>query len=489
MFCEYIFEGTGRKNDLDSAPAQQIGIVEPPLVNPVKVDRTFDNNGAVTATQMKLFNSEATTRVPGEFRYAFEEEFRWKSAEPPHALYWESELNAMAWVEHLAHSTNTSFERTNEVRRRIRFMHPSANAGVRLNRAVVWARSTRWGQSQNIPERVISMTGPPDWFRATEMFTNRIVPHIEIVRGQPIYDNTPELKEVTGNHTYQGLGSILYSNVELNTWDWSAKIGLKVTALNWSTDDPAATFSYGVETDISRTTPVVMPAKVGPPQTRPRLRWTGKRFSDGDLVHRGCAFLKGQNGTAWCDYLKQNAARYISLHEEVHPVQPNLVPQEFYLTRPILLAEENIDIAFSLTSDPNTFLRFTGTSLPKLIADPDNPGLFQDRAVRVVHRLHLRLDSHPHRAQSPAAPQRGFLRPLRCDGGGPKGRLRGRVPQCRRCAMPVLCRTGSADRRPIRSRRFQRCRVGEHGERSAANPGLARDPAGRNDEDRPTAVS
>ena len=339
MFTEYVYEGVPRDSDLSLTNGSPISIIEPPLTKPHLVSRTLHPDGTISTSALVLFNEEYTTRIQAEQRYAFEEEHRWKSAVPPFNLFWESELDALGWVERVppTNQANADFERLPEVRRRIRFTHPSNNAGVRLNRRKVWATSTRWGQSQNIPERVITMTGPPDWFRATEMFTSRIVPHIEIIKGQPIYDVSPSVG---------GQGVVYYKDVVEGQWSWTDRIGMGAVVPAGTNGASDSLFTYAVPAGITGLALCVLPAK--PEGNEPRLVWTGTRFTTGDLIHRGCAFWKGSGGTCQCDYARQQSGKFIPRDTQVNNYfYPDSASFDVSLSRAILASEESVEVHFS----------------------------------------------------------------------------------------------------------------------------------------------
>jgi hypothetical protein len=300
MFTEYVFEGTGSDHaDGDSSP---VGIVAPPLAFPHRITRTF-TDGSISTSQPGFFNETYTTHVAGEPRFAFEQDYRWQSKAAPHKTYYESELNIMGWKELVGGEVNTEFERLDEYRRRISFLHPSNNAGVALHRVKVWANSTRWGQSQNVPARTLNMTAPADFVRAKDMATDKIVAHVQIIKGEPIYDNADKIG---------GQGSIFYQSISVGQWNWASQnIGMMGVTLTGQVGVPDAEFSYGVPASVAQTTPLVMPKQPENPNSEPAYEWVEKRYDTGALVHRGCAFWKGSNGTASCDYAAQRMDQFV----------------------------------------------------------------------------------------------------------------------------------------------------------------------------------
>jgi hypothetical protein len=300
MFTEYVFEGTGSEDAATAAAA--VGIVEPPLAMPHRLLRQFIN-GAISESQPQFLNETPTTFVPGEQRFAFEQDYRWQSKAGTHKTYYESELNIMGWQELVDGQVNTEFTRLDEYRRRIAFLHPSNNAGVALNRVKVWANSTRWGQSQNVPARTLNMTAPADFVRAKDMATDKIVSHVQIIKGEPIYDNADKIG---------GQGSIYYQSITVGEWNWaSQKIGMMAVSPTGQVGVPDANFVYDVPANVSQTTPLVMPKQPENPNSEPAYEWVDKRYDTGALVHRGCAFWKGSDGTVTCDYAAQRMSTFV----------------------------------------------------------------------------------------------------------------------------------------------------------------------------------
>ena len=366
MFTEYVYEGTGTGDDLDQKPADGAAVVEPPLVKPHRVARTFANN-AVAKADPEYLNDPHTTLVGFQPRTAFETERRWRSLMPPKKLYWESELDALGWVEVTGGTTNTDFEPTNETRRTVRFQHPSHNAGVRLNRAKVWARATRWGQSQNVPPRVLTHTAPPDYFRAKEMITDRIVPHVNIISGQPIFDIAPQVG---------GQGAVYFDQLIegdesgfVNTPDsgfWRAKIGMAAVTPAGTNGVSDAVFTYPVPASIAGLPLAATPVFPSNTKTEPRYRWVSKRWDQGDLVHRGCQFWKGAGGQVQCDHARQFASSYQPLDTTIAPFTSTAAETVLSLGRAVYMPEEEPEVMVggSATGPWRTATGYTPTPVP-----------------------------------------------------------------------------------------------------------------------------
>ena len=351
MFTEYVYEGTGKATQQDASVAD-VAIVAPPLVNPFRITRTFAS-GVIASTTLLYANETFTTYMAKEPRYAFEIEYQWRSQVNPYTLYWESELDAVGWVESNSGGLrNTSFTRTTTTRRRVRFQHPSNNAGVALNRVKVWAHATHWGQSQNVPQRVVNMTGPPDWFLATEMAGTTIVPHISIVQGEPVYDIAPQVG---------GQGTIIYNNVHLGLSAYGAtaasiaagnplgicNVGMKAVTPDGTYNGVSdGTFAYSVPTSLAGTSAIPLPVPSNNPNNSPVYTWTYIGYSSGDVVHRGCAFWKGTGGVCQCTYTAKLPAPTVT----ITAFQPTTTFAIYNLPAEIDLNAVGLEVMFAATS-------------------------------------------------------------------------------------------------------------------------------------------
>ncbi len=298
MFTEHLFEGTGTASE--GGAAVSYGIVEPAFVRPLAVTR--DLNAVGTPTSMSFFNTQPSTFVAREEKPLYEIEHQWSSNATGN-LFWTSELHAMRWHEIISGSpNNTRFTRTTTQRRVVTMATPAANSGVRIYRHQVWSKSLRWGHSQNIPARLVSMTGPKEFFRPEGDFTGRIVPHVTIKAGTPVYDN------ISGSATGQQT-AFRYEGITIGAFSNDARVTLTNVALT-GTDGPAASiFTYPVPPTNTGTNVPLPKFNAG---DRARYSFTDIEFTNGDLVHRGCAFWQGQGGTARCTYYSDNETYFAS---------------------------------------------------------------------------------------------------------------------------------------------------------------------------------
>lgn len=312
MFTEYLYQGNSQINDLDpygqispsgefdpfsDGPVQidPVQIVEPPLVNPVAMfERSFgisgdDSPSPITESTIELINDQVATTIGHQDSVAYELEWKWKS-DSTDAEYWESDLRAMYWEEE---NGNRDFTRLNEQRRIVQYAVPLLNSGVKLYRHPVWAQSTRWGQAQNIPERVVNLTGPKSFFKPDGKFTGRIVPRIKITWGMPLYD---PIVDGSGVVTY----AAKYENYGSTA---SGLIGLFPRPLSGGSGDPSEIYIYDLVPDnFTGALQVQMPRD----NVASILNWNSPNYSDNELVHHGCEFFRGENGQARCTYYTEN---------------------------------------------------------------------------------------------------------------------------------------------------------------------------------------
>lgn len=305
MFTEYLFEGTQVASAADGAVSIVTGIVEPPLVSPMAVTRVGGN------AALQFINDQPTTHIAREERPLYELESQWQS-DATAAKFWTSELNAIRWSETLeSGETNTKFTRLAVQRRVVTMATPAVNSGVRTNRHRVWSRSTRWGYSQNIPPRQINLTGPKEYFRPDGVFTSKIVPHVTIRSGSPIYDN------LTGAADGQQ-AAFMSSGIVLGLYNNAARVTLADRELTGIDGAPDAVYTYTVPASIDEGTEVPLPKLTA--SDIASYRFNEQNFVDGDLVHRGCAFWHGQAGTVRCRYWVENESYLNARPELARPV-------------------------------------------------------------------------------------------------------------------------------------------------------------------------
>lgn len=294
MFTEFVFQGTAKADETDGAAAVAHSIVVPPLVNPMAASRSGDT------ASFTFQNTQPPTFVTREERQLHELEAEWSSDETG-AKFWTNELHAMKWREPTPGGTyNTKFTRTGNQRRMVSAMAPAINSGVRIYRQPVWSRSLRWGYSQNVPPRVINMTAPREFLRPTGIFTGKIIPHVTIRAGTPIYDNLASY--------FSGEQAVIQmANISYGTFSNDAKLTLtQVTPTG--TDGPAdSTFTYTSSVDINLGQVVPLPKLNSLDAVR--YKFIEIPYSNGDLVHRGCAFWEGKAGTIRCKYYWDNQSQ------------------------------------------------------------------------------------------------------------------------------------------------------------------------------------
>lgn len=314
MFTEYLFEGTGMASGLPGAAAVAHNSIEPPLVNPL-IRGQVDDEPTLT-----YLNSQVATYSKGHDLPLYTLESLWESDETGER-WWESELAALKWSEELpGGSINTKFHRLQVQRRVVLEAGKSLNDGVRVYRNQVWSESTRWGASQNIPGRVINMTGPKDYYRPTGVFTGKIVPRVTVQIGTPVYDNLTQ--SATGQQA-----CFLANGMpgEGEVWSNQARISLATVTPVGTNGDPAATFTYAAPPalTIDDGVPIRLPqVEVGDVAN---YRVTENSYSNGDLVHRGCAFWVGEDGSAHCKYWSQNESSFTANPDIARPYPvPNL---------------------------------------------------------------------------------------------------------------------------------------------------------------------
>jgi hypothetical protein len=338
MFTEYVYQGRGKDSDLDNATPQSAGIVEPPLLNPVGLTRTIDNTSGVpkiTDAFQATLNDQPPTVIPFEPQAEPELEHKWKS-DLTNAEFWASDLAAMSWVENLPDGrSNRAFTRLDVQRRVVRYSVPKPNSGVKLYRHPVWVNSTRWGQSQNVPDRVVNVTAPKEYLKPQGRFTGRIVPKIVIKWGVPLSDNCDTINPQKVIR-YDGYGS----TATMDIWLW----GRPLTGPDGVAD---GTFSYAVAPAFPDKTGdrVLMPRN----NLRSTLSWTPPEFVNDDLIHRGCQFWEGRQGSAHCTYFTQFAASFQPLVQVTRPISDNTTPLADFTTT--AFSENSYEVRLFLKSD------------------------------------------------------------------------------------------------------------------------------------------
>lgn len=305
QFTEYVFRGTGRTSDREDAAEKGSDLVAPPLFLPVGFARTHQE---AAPGEWELTgstgpgagaNDAPAYEIPLEHQPQFTREHRYRS-EAGGGEYWEGELAAMGWVEHLpGGAVNRRFRRLEATREVARYAVPKTNSRVRLYPRDVWSRSERWGQSGNIPPQTLTHTAPAGYLERQDVPTGRIVPTVVVEWGVPIYDNcTP----ATGPQAvrYDGYGST--ANGRIYLWPRS---------VDGPDGDPGGVFAYAP--------PPAPPDDSGNEVSMPRenleaLNWNPPAFTQGDLIHRGCQFWEGRvdagGGGAECAYYRQFADQF-----------------------------------------------------------------------------------------------------------------------------------------------------------------------------------
>jgi hypothetical protein len=347
MFTEYVFNGAARDSDLPTQSAQDVSIVAPPLIVPA-VTRTYtvvDGAKVLDSTTPAFYNDPSTTVVPSEHEVVWELEEEWVStASGKH--YWTSELAAMSWLE--PETENRDFTKfpspeSPNKRRVIKQAVEKVNSGVRLYRLPVWSESTRWGESQNIPERIVNMTAPREYVRPDGLFTGRIVPHVTIEWGIPLYDNLTksqvgQQRVIKYDFYAEGFGS---KNTRIALWD---------TAVSGVNGQPDAVFTYAPlpPADTSTGDQILLPKN-----SLEQVRLGAAPYGDGDLIHRGCQFWKGSVeggvGKCQCTYFTQFQSQFQvqASQDEVYnaDVEVPTIP-----VAPFLDSQEELEVVYETGS-------------------------------------------------------------------------------------------------------------------------------------------
>lgn len=344
MFSEYVYEGESRRSSFNDAESIDVGIVPPSLFDPELVDRTFEDGRIQVAELVPLYN-QPPTRIPTNSQTHHRQEDEWASIATGRN-YWKGELDAIGWVEPLEDGgENRDFTKTGQTRSHADFATPTANSGVRLYRERVWSHALRWGQSQNIPDRVITHTAPPDWMKSDGALTGRIVPHVQITTGTPIYDNSPDVGG-QGAAYYEGgfSGSIARTDRE--------QLGLKGVAPVGVAGPPDSTFTYPVPSSIDDVATIHYLGEYSH-KNSPQYEWTSSggpnNYGTGSLVHRGCAFWRGSNGTARCEFYWQNQSRFTGRDEVIHAYDNPLAPSRVFSCAAYDPAVETVRVEFRTT--------------------------------------------------------------------------------------------------------------------------------------------
>lgn len=288
MFTEYVFRGTGRRSDRPEDLQPPAAIISPPLFVPGPIARSFGDDGEVIDSEWVALNDRPATRIDGQSTPQYALENAWRS-EVTGEDFWERDLDAIDWQEPLdGGQVNRRFTRLPLTRRYLERYDPSPNAGVRLYHQSVWSQSARWGESQNIPPRTITTTAPSEWFSPEGMWTGRVVPHINVLVGQPVYDVSPAAG---------GAGVVEAHDFQLGTWSVNQWIGQQPITIAGT---PGAFEGWTYSEDAGEPALCSLPVLSGDASTRPVLVWrTGVNHLE-KVVHRGCAHWKGEGGTFTC---------------------------------------------------------------------------------------------------------------------------------------------------------------------------------------------
>jgi hypothetical protein len=353
MYTEYLYQGSQVFNELrtfdgtgDEIAASGIiyGIVAPEWVDPTDVAREFitpsgGGPAQIKTSVFKYANNQPPTYVADEHQVVFDLEPKWSSSHTS-KTYWQSELEAMGWEEVDADGNRfKDFTRTNETRRVVKYAVPVINSGVRIYREAVFSESTRWGQSQNVPERTINLTGPPAYFKPEGLFTGRIVPKVKITWGVPLYDVIPDpVGDPIWAIKYNGYGSTA-----------AGRIGMFSRPLSGGNDgDQASIYTYALVptgVDLTGAVEVQMPR-----DNTSTLQWNDPNYHDSDIVQRGCAFFKGSNGQCKCTYYYDNIAQYQAMYDHTE-VYTSSTPLDVIFVPPYFSSEWKLVLTVSSTNN------------------------------------------------------------------------------------------------------------------------------------------
>jgi len=377
MFTEYVYEGTGRTSDRDDAAGVGTGVVAPPLVLPCEVAREFDGPN-ITSSSLVYLNDQPPTYVREEQQTHYVLEDQWQS-DATNEYYWTSDLEVMGWEEQVVGGEgNRKFHKTGTQRRVADYAAPTLNAGVRLYREQVWSHASRWGHSQNVPPRVVNMTAPASFVRPAGIFTNRIVPHITIKQGVPIYDN------LTGHEIGQQR-TVRYENVTVGLFSNDAKIGLWDVNPTGVDGPGSSVFTYATQADMTGADFVQMPNRDAIRNHDSRYRYTEKGFADNDLVHRGCAFWNGQAGVVRCQYYLDHASLFQVLDEQVETYTGSedvvsVIDLDFALSASV----EDVEVYFSHAGDASLKTMAECGKVVTLVRQPGQNHVTQIRIEQAV---------------------------------------------------------------------------------------------------------
>lgn len=293
MFTEYVAQGLSKKNDLAGADAISTSIITPPWVCPTKVDRSS------SPAKFVYLNDQIPTVVQQNEKSIYSYQSKWQS-NASGLQFWENQLDSMKWVEVLTDgTTNSKFTRLPIQKRVVYAAAASDNSGVKMYRQQVWSQTLRWGYSQNIPGRIITMTGPKEFYRPTGFFTGKIVPHVEIKTGSPVYDNLSQ--------SANGQQAVFrQTGLVVGLWANTATLTLADVTPTGVDGPPDSVFTY----PTTGLTGIAVPLPKLTPNEMTRYQVSEIDFTDGDLVHRGCAFWKGSAGSIHCDYFAKNATSF-----------------------------------------------------------------------------------------------------------------------------------------------------------------------------------
>jgi hypothetical protein len=286
-FIDYTYKGTGGGT----------GIIEPELYSPQSLNQ-INSQGIMGKLDGTSFGFYQTL-------YRYQHEITGN-------IFTQEQLEKNGWKDPSATTDKRCFKRIDAYKKRFCFNYPSRNKGVRLYRHRLEVESKKWGQHGNIPPQVINMMSPKEYFEPDNIFSSVIVPKVTATAGSRVTASNDGVINYTAGPVWRGLKKITIDPIDTSSITEVAASGTRFAEWSFtSVGNPVQQQSPNMSKD-----------------TALDIKFIGGNFSDGDWVHKGCKFWRGNTGgTVTCSIANDIPA-------EDDPNVPDPVKCPYYKAEP-----------------------------------------------------------------------------------------------------------------------------------------------------------
>ena len=265
-FTDYNFKGVGT----------DVIVIEPQLYSPL---------------DLELFNETPEIKMKGTEKTFYEPLYMYQNR-GSHKKYKQEDLeNGIdgyePWFDPTYKAKDSknqklarSFKRLEMYSTRKVFKYPTANTDVRLNKVRFQVESLNMGAHGNIPPHTLNMYAPEEFFNPDNIYLTEVIIRTIATMGTPV--------------TAQTDGIIDYSNTVLNGIN-RIYIYPVTQYTQTSTTSP---FTWSITANMTRG--VMQPKPAVDMQNVAKIHLVASSYSDDDLVHKGCAFFKGNKTECKC---------------------------------------------------------------------------------------------------------------------------------------------------------------------------------------------